>query len=106
MEYAEAELILNPKTTLVALGEIEYYAGLKGAKARKEAVDEACIVACEALNKGIEKKVTHEASLPKCCTCPNCKNALDQFDEFFGQKVRIKPDYCYFCGQKLDWDSE
>lgn len=48
----------------------------------------------EAREKQIAKKVTHEATIQKCHTCPNCKNVLDRFN---------KTLYCWFCGQRLDW---
>lgn len=47
-----------------------------------------------AREKQVAKKVTHEATIQKCHTCPNCKNVLDRFD---------KTLYCWFCGQRLDW---
>ena len=49
----------------------------------------------EGLEKQVAKKVTHEATIQKCHTCPNCKNVLDRFD---------KTLYCCFCGQKIDWN--
>ena len=52
-------------------------------------------LAIESLEKQIAKKVTHEATIQKCHTCPNCKNVLDRFD---------KTLYCWFCGQKIDWN--
>jgi hypothetical protein len=58
----------------------------------------------EALEKQISKKITHEATLHKCCTCPNCKNVIDRFEQFGESKVRIKYNYCHFCGQKLNWE--
>ena len=51
-------------------------------------------LAIDALEKQIAKEVTHEATIQKCHTCPNCKNVLDRFD---------KTLYCCFCGQNLDW---
>lgn len=57
----------------------------------------------KALKKQIPTKVTHEASLYKCCTCPNCKNVVDKFEEFGDSTVRVTYRYCHFCGQKLDW---
>jgi hypothetical protein len=54
MTYEQAKLILHPDTTLVALADIEYYAGFNGEKAKLEAVNEACRVACEALDRCIE----------------------------------------------------
>ncbi len=58
MTYEEAKRILHPDTTVDALTEIEYYAGFNGKEARLKAVDEACVVACEALEKcmKMEKK--------------------------------------------------
>ena len=43
----QAMLILHPDTTLVALSEVEYYAGFNGKEARIKAVEEACIVVCD-----------------------------------------------------------
>ena len=57
----------------------------------------------EALEKQIPKKVTHEATLYHCCTCPTCKNVIDEFTDFTGKKYRVTVQYCKFCGQKLDW---
>ncbi len=58
MTYEEAKQILHPDTTIAALTGIEYYAGFSGKEARLKAVDEACVVACEALEKcmKMEKK--------------------------------------------------
>lgn len=67
-----------------------------------EAIDEAI----KAVNKTIPQKVTHEATLYKCCTCPNCKNVVDKFSEFLGKKVRVQFKYCNICGQALDWSEE
>ena len=55
MTYDEARRILHPDTTREALAEIEYYGGFKGAEAKIEAVREACLVACEALDKIMEQ---------------------------------------------------
>ena len=52
------------------------------------------------------RKVEHEATLKRCCTCPSCGNVLDQFEQFGVGKVRIMNDYCHFCGQALDWSDE
>lgn len=57
-----------------------------------------------ALEKQMPKKVTHEATLYKCCTCPNCKNVIDRFEKFGENNVRVEYMHCHFCGQKLDWD--
>ena len=59
----------------------------------------------KAIEKQIPKKITHEATLQICATCPTCKNVLDEFMEFVpGQpKIRVTSSYCHFCGQALDW---
>ena len=54
MTYQEAIRILDPKTTVEALAEIEYYAGFNGSTAKQEAVNEACRVACEAMRRLID----------------------------------------------------
>ena len=60
-------------------------------------------LAISALEMQIPKKVTHEATLYKCCTCPNCKNVVDEFIEFMGNRCRVTPTYCKYCSQALDW---
>jgi hypothetical protein len=67
---------------------------------------EALDKAISAVKKTIPQKVTHEATLYKCCTCPNCKNVVDKFTDFLGEKVRVRIKYCNFCGQALDWSKE
>jgi hypothetical protein len=64
---------------------------------------EAFPVAISALEKQMPKAITHEATLYKCCTCPNCKNVVDKFEKWGENTVRITYNYCHFCGQKLDW---
>ena len=66
-------------------------------------IAEALNMAVEALEKQIPKKVTHEARLYKCCTCPNCKNVVDKFEKWGESTVRITYKYCHFCGQNLYW---
>ena len=61
-----------------------------------------------ALEKQIPKKITHEATLKRCATCPTCKNVLDEFIELIpGQpKIRVTFTHCHFCGQALDWSDD
>ena len=61
-----------------------------------------------ALEKQIPKKITHEATLQRCATCPTCKNVLDKFIEIIpGQpKIRVAFTNCPFCGQALDWSDD
>ena len=67
-------------------------------------ISEALYMGIEALEKQMPKTITHEASLYKCCTCPNCKNVVDKFEQFGDSVVRVTYNYCHFCGQALDWN--
>ncbi len=60
----------------------------------------------EALEKQIPKKVTYEATLLRCCTCPTCKNVVDKFEKWGESTVRITYNHCQICGQALDWSDE
>ena len=84
MTPQEAKKILHPETTLEAYAETDYYGGFNGAKKWKEAVDEACLVACEALEKQIPKK-----PLQAC-----------------GHRTDRTMNYCPMCGQALDWSDK
>ena len=101
MTNEEAIELLHPNTTKEAIREIEENGG-NGIKA----VEEACVIACEALEKQIPKEPTHEATKFECFTCPTCKNVVDEFTDFIGQKVRVESPYCKLCGQKLKWGEE
>ena len=92
MKIEEAIKILHPDTTREAIIEIEYYGGFNGQEKAIKAVEEACVVACECMEKQIPKKPTKEPTLYYENYCPTCKNLLD---------VRYK--HCTECGQKLDW---
>ena len=85
------------KTIQVAIAEVEWEYPLDYSIAFETALN--------ALEKQIPKKITHEATLQRCATCPTCKNVLDEFIELIpGQpKIRVTFAYCYFCGQALDW---
>lgn len=56
-----------------------------------------------AKEKQTPKMVTHEAAIHRCSTCPTCKNVIDEFTTFNGEKVRVIYKYCHFCGQALKW---
>lgn len=67
----------------------------------------ALLQARYALEQRIPAMVTHEATLHRCCTCPSCKNVVDEFTEFVpGQKIRVQVNWCRFCGQALKWGDE
>ena len=59
----------------------------------EEAFEEACTcirVAIEALKKQVPRKRTGEKGYSECPLCDTCAIG----------------DYCYKCGQRLDWESE
>lgn len=98
MTYEEARKILHPDTTLQALAEIEYYAGFGGQEAKIKAVEEACSIACEALDviiknnqKPIEKMITVGCLLKKY---PNCSFDLmtpDGYVSISSSMIKISP---------------
>ena len=49
MTTEQAIRILHPDTTREALAEIEYYGGFKGHHAVMQAVNDACLIGCEAI---------------------------------------------------------
>ena len=51
MKNKEAIMLLNPITTASALAEIKYYHGFRGQEACIKAIEDACILAVEALEK-------------------------------------------------------
>lgn len=107
MTVQEAIYILSPETTAKALSEIEYYGGLNGKNAKMEAVNKACVVACEALGKQMPKKLSYEGDgyddngelIYDTAYCPNCEK---QFEVYYDDHA----NYCPNCGQALDWSEE
>lgn len=93
MTYEEAMKILHPDTTLTALAEVEYYGGFNGQEAKIKAVEEACLLACEALEKQIPKK-----PYDTVC-CPLCKIEVE-LQPIDTEQVT----YCLHCGQAIDWE--
>lgn len=51
MTNKEAIMLLNPITKALALAEIKYYHGFRGQEACIKAIEDACILAVEALGK-------------------------------------------------------
>lgn len=90
MTAAEAKRIIHPDTTAEALAEI------KGKDAKVAAVDDACLVACAALDKQIPKKPRETRCALMCASC--------------GHKItekgckKLYRNYCKKCGQKIDWE--
>lgn len=61
-----------------------------------QAIDEICSLLeeqeAELLYRDA-KTITHTATKLDDATCPSCGNV-----------IRLRYDYCYYCGQKLDWE--
>lgn len=96
----EAIKILHPDTSRDALWKIEYYAGFNAEKARLKAVEDACVVACEALEKQIPKKplkAYDEQVEQHWLSCPMCYKGLCWEHGF-------KPKHCSECGQAILWE--
>ena len=51
MTYEEAIKILHPDTLMGALAEIEYYNGFSGVEVEAKAIEDACLLACESMEK-------------------------------------------------------
>ena len=118
MDYQKAIEILHPDTTAKKLAEIEYLGGFSGREKKIEAVNEACIVACEAMKElqqykalgtleevraAVEKQKkvkvikAYDSDVDShWCSCGNCTKGLCW-------EHGIKINYCPECGQKLDW---
>ena len=72
MTIKEAIMLLNPKTTASALAEIEYYNGFSGKEACIEAIEDACRLAIEALEKQATIQATSKWIL--------CSERLPEYD--------------------------
>lgn len=67
---------------------------------------EAKVLITKAIKKQIPTKVTHEASLYRCCTCPSCHNVVGRIERWGDSDVRITEPFCKLCGQALDFSDE
>ena len=108
MTNEEAIRILDPATTREALYEIEYYAGFNGKRAAMEAVNEACVMGAEALQRLIPKPVEKdEAVYGTPYICPECVADVNKvhFYNYSANPVK-KVSYCWNCGQAIDWSKE
>lgn len=90
MTPKEAIKLLHPNTTKEAIRKIEE----NGGDAIK-AVEEACVIACEAIEKQIPKKPISVPPRMDKVFCPNCRHMQTFANE-----------YCYWCNQKLDWSED
>lgn len=99
MTYKEAKRILHPDTTREALAENAF----KGKEKLQEEVDEACLMACEALDKQIpELPVVLNQKGSKHFYCVVCEMRF--VSEINGELCAgRKTRFCPNCGQAIDW---
>lgn len=103
MDAREALEILHPDTTVKALNRIECFGEFYGAVARLKAIDEACLLACEALEKQVPNRpyvwgdgYSGGELVYDMWDCPNC-----------GETYELDYDdckYCPKCGQAILWE--
>ena len=98
MTAQEAINLLHPDTTKEAIAEIEYYCGFHSKEAAIKAIEEACLLACEALEKQVPKKPRET----RCALmCANCGHKITEIG--CAKRNRL---YCKKCGQAIDWTKE
>ena len=106
MTAQEAIKLLHPDTTKEAIAEIEYYCGFHGKEAAIKAIEEACLLACDALEKQAPKKaIDIQTPVVAWGLCPKCKGELNKLG---GKANRIfeGTNFCSDCGQAIDWTKE
>jgi len=90
------------RNVIYAMGGLSVCRGNKSIVGEQyEAIDEAI----EAVEKTIPQKVKRD---PFGVECPNCggRIVLPSTYTFGGKMINIRCDYCYSCGQALDWEEE
>lgn len=107
MDYKEDIEILHPNTTAKKLIEIEYYNGFSGKAACIEAINEASILACDAMEKlqqitektvkpmHVRYRIKSTGRMHHTIYCGKCGE--------FGQRVSMGDNFCRHCGTPIDW---
>lgn len=99
MTYEAAKRILYPDTTREALAEIWY----EGKEKVQDAVDDACLKVCAALDKQMPEPpvvLNQKDSKHFCCVACGMRIVSEINGELCaGRKTRFCPD----CGQAIDW---
>lgn len=106
MTAQEAIKLLHPDTTKEAIAEIKYYCGFHGKEAAIKAIEDACLLACDALEKQVPKKaIDIQTPVVAWGLCPKCKGELNKLG---GKPNRIfeGTNFCSDCGQAIDWTKE
>lgn len=93
MKIEEAIKLLHPDTTEEVIAEIEYKHGFRGKQLAINKINEACVMACEAMEKQIPKRPykDNENGEYEKYYCLTCNRSLFPYDH-----------HCR-CGQNIDW---
>ena len=97
MKFEEAIKLLHPDTTAEVIAEIEYKHGFRGKQLAINKINEACVIACEAMEKQIPKKPIGKHTNYKCPVCDR-RVRSGKGSSSFGVDF-----FCQRCGQALDW---
>lgn len=71
MDMQQAIRLLHPDTTreaLEELAEVEYYGGFEGHKRRVELINEACLVACDTMQRVLDGRLIPNTKEDNPCT--------------------------------------
>lgn len=104
MKIEDAIRILHPETTRNEIEQIE-----SERKDPFKAVEEACIIACDAMKRNIPKPVVvtelRKTEWGSRYRCPECEAELVkvEFMRTDGSEPKNKVSYCWHCGQAIDW---
>lgn len=104
MNREEAIRLLDPKTTRETLAEIEYYGGFSGDVACVAAIEDACMLAIEALEKQTTKykhigtRLTYWGKYKYIFKCEICGLTKEFTDNHTAQYK-----YCPSCGREINW---
>lgn len=106
MTIEEAIKLLHPETTGEGIMELECYGGFEAKEKVINAIEEACILACEALEKQIPYKPKEYEDKYYSCKCRNA--VLMKYKKYPTELMPKKfgLDFCLCCGQKIDWKVE
>ena len=102
MKIEQAIRLLHPDTTSEEIAEIEYKNGFRDEQAAVNKINEACEMACKAMEKQIPKKVEVQQWIYTKCEC-GYEFSEHHGDGYYSIPYDKKTDYCPKCGQALDW---
>ena len=106
MNRDEAIKLLDPKTTKEALAEIEYYCGFSGDAACVAAIEDACMLAVEALKEVKEGYWYVDGETEHCSVCKLPWNYYMTDDGDDWGYFDPMPKFCPNCGAKMRSDDD